>query len=112
MNDEELRGLLGPDYDEASEDQRSQVVTACAALADLYDTDDDLTTDATAGALAVILGDNTLEEVADHWRAARAAEMRAHAQLRGAILASPGSERDVAARAGVARDTIRKARGK
>lgn len=111
-NDDELRALLGPAFDETTNEQRAQVIAACASIGGLYNSGDGLAVDATAGALAVILGNDTLDEIAAHWQAARAAEKRAHAQLRGAILATAGSERDVAARAGVARDTVRKARGK
>lgn len=96
----------------ANEQQRAQIIAACASIGGLYNSGDGLAVDATAGALAVILGNGTLDEIAAHWQAARAAEKRAPAQLRGAILATAGSERDVAARAGVARDTVRKARGK
>lgn len=116
MQDHELRGLLGDTYDEISERGRAKV-SAVSDLIDVrYPDPDDVEArqEAMSAALQVILdgGDSALEEVGANWRAARSAEVRAHAALTGAILASDGPEERIAALAGTSRPTVRKAKGK
>lgn len=112
MQEHELAGLLGPAYEETTQEQRERVHAAAEILDRLYDPNDDLSASALTGALMVILGDDDLSNAAHAWHTARAAEAKAHAHLRGAIISTPGSERDLAARAGVSRETVRKALGK
>ena len=69
---------------------------------------------ALSGAVQVILGDSTPDELAEAWLAAVRTAAEAHAEMTGAIIAASAttSERALADRLGVARDTVRKALGK
>ena len=62
-----------------------------------------------------VVGDSTLEVIADNWRRAKSMERDAMARLTGAIIASAVQgqpEATIAERAGVNRMTVRKALGK
>ncbi len=63
-------------------------------------------------ARVILLGDATLETIAATWRAACSSEIKAHAALTGALIASTGTEATLARRVGVTRVTVRKALGK
>lgn len=115
MDDNALRALLGDIYDETTDAQR-QAITEAADRIDARWPDPDLDpqrTDAMATALAVILGDDTLEEVGARHAAALAAYQDAQVALTGALIASAGEpETTLADRAGTTRPTVRKALGK
>lgn len=68
-----------------------------------------------SGALQVLIGDDTLEGLAEEWRQAKRAEREKMAYLTGAIIATADggvSETAIAARAGLTRVSVRKALGK
>jgi len=128
MTDEEMRGLLGHVYDETTEEQREIIERAGDAIdarwpltidedgtrGDDYPEERRLAMNAV---LALVLGDDTDEEIAAQWRAARVAEREAHASLTGAIIAGSlldpaESEVSRAARLRVTRVTLRKALGR
>lgn len=131
MTNDELRALLGEFYDDTTDEQRDAIVQAAAAIAERWDDPDldDTRREALNGAMMVVLGDDTLEDIASRWHAARAAERDARAVLTGALIASygravqvrdgrgggvvyTGSETELALRARVTRMTVRKALGK
>lgn len=115
MQDHELADYLGHAYEETTDKQRDAMLAAEAAIAQRYaDRDDagEAAREAFSAAVQVILGDETLEAVAGRYVAARVAMERTHEALTGAVVASEGTERDLAERAGVTRMTIRKALGK
>jgi len=128
MTDEEMRGLLGHVYDETTEEQRDIIERAGDAIdarwpitveedgtrVDEYVEERRLAMNAV---LALVLGDDTDDEIAAEWRRARAAEREARASLTGAIIAgsmlNPGeSEVARAERLRVTRMTLRKALGR
>ena len=112
MQPYELDAWLG-DADLTTE-QRAAFGRMVEMIAERY-TDDDAVGEGMGGALTVILGDDTLEGVAEEWARARAAERDAMARLTGAIIASAVQgqpETVIAERAGVNRLTVRKALGK
>ena len=77
--------------------------------------DEESITEAMAGALQVLLGDDTLEGLSAAWQRARAVEREAMERLTGAIIAEAqggAPEVQIAERAGVARMTVRRALGK
>ena len=128
MTDEEMRGLLGHVYDETTEEQRDIIERA----GDVIDARWPITVEedgtrvdeyveerrlAMNAVLALVLGDDTDDEIAAEWRRARAAEREARASLTGAIIAgsmlNPGeSEVARAERLRVTRMTLRKALGR
>lgn len=117
MEDYEMRALLGEFYDDTTEEQKDAIGEGCEILdrrfpADLYD----LHTEALAAMLAVIYGDDTDTARVSAWKAAKMAEVEAHAAMTGAIIgaALTGDESEVAqaARLGVTRVTLRKALGR
>ena len=116
MQDHELRGLLGPAYDETTDEQRAQVSRVCETLDRRWPLPDftDEHTDALNAALQVILGDLTPAGIVSEWRAARAAEQVAHRRLAGAIMvaALTTPETTLVEQLGLARPTVRKALGK
>ena len=116
MQDHEMRGLLGPAYDDTTDEQRQAVTRVSDMLDKRWPLPDytDEHTDALNAALAVILGDATPAELADNWRSASAAEKVAHRRLTGAIMVASltAAETTIAAQLGVSRMTIRKAVGK
>lgn len=92
--------------------QREQVAAVERLLHERFAEDPDAREVALAGALQVLLGARTLEESGGKYTVLQAQAERARTELTGAILASAGSEREVAERAGVSRSEVRKARGK
>ncbi|HUX70406.1 MAG TPA: hypothetical protein VMV41_07850, partial [Cellulomonadaceae bacterium] len=112
--DHEMRGLLGPAYDDTTPEQRAGITRASDAIAARWPDEDygDWRRAALNAAMMVILGDDTLDGIATMWRDLREREQEARAMLTGALIVTPGTERDLAARAGVARETVRKALGR
>lgn len=99
---------------EVTDGQRSALLAAAAAVDARYP-DADLTDDrrrAFTAAAMIILGDVTLEEIAERWHVAYRVQQDKHAALTGALIASSGSEVELAKRAGTTRMTVRKALGK
>lgn len=105
---------LGPAADTITEEQLEQLAAASATIDTRWPMPDDADDRelALSAAAQVILGDDTLEGIAAQWQAARRAERQRMSSLTGALIASSGSERALMERAGVARDTVRKALGK
>ena len=111
----ELEAWLGDT--ETTPEQRERL----AAAADLIEARYPIPTDGTVedvaddreqaltAAAQVILGDATPEELVGGYHDAQAATVAAHAAMTGAIIATEGTERELAARLGLARMTIRKA---
>ncbi len=114
MQDHEIRALLGPVYDAATAEQRDAIDRAATAIDARWPDPDlaDTRREALTGAMLVTLGDDTLEGIASAWHRARVVERDAHAALTGALIASAGTEVDLAARAQITRPTVRKALGK
>ena len=119
----ELRAWLGPALDDMTDDQVEQFTEMVAAIDQRYpitDPDDapfviETRTYAMSGALALLLGDDTLTSTHQQWERAKQAEREAMATLTGAIIASAhqgSSELDMANRTGLSRGTVRKALGK
>lgn len=115
MQDYEMRALLGEFYDDTTEEQMDAINAGCEILDRRFPGSDmeDLRTEALAAMLAVIYGDDTDTARASAWRAAKTAEVEAHAAMTGAIigaaLTSTESEVAQADRLGVTRVTLRKA---
>ena len=117
MQPYELDAWLGDT--ELTDEQRATFARTVEAIADRYPgrdhgqhPDEESITEAMAGALQVLLGDDTLEGLAGAWARARAAEREAMGRLTGAIIATVQAgvpEVQVAARARVTRMTVRKA---
>ena len=113
----ELDAWLGDT--ELTDEQRATFARMVEAIADRYPgrehgqhPDEESITEAMAGALQVLLGDDTLEGLAGAWARARAAEREAMGRLTGAIIATVQAgvpEVQVAERARVSRMTVRKA---
>lgn len=120
MDDREMRGLLGPAYDDTAEDQRQVIDRALAMVAQRWpDTADwrEQNMQASNAVLEVVLGDSTPEGIAAEYRAARLAADEAQRRLTGAIIAVSLLEPTVtevalAERLGVTRPTLRKALAK
>lgn len=120
MQDYEITAWLGDI--EATEDQREQIARAALMVETRYPVPADGTAadvamdrgQALSGAVQVILGDSTPDELVGEWAAAMGRADVAHAEMTGAIIAASAttSERALADRLGIARDTIRKALGK
>ena len=120
MQPYELDALLGDT--ELTDEQRDAFARMVEAIADRYPgrdhgqhPDEGSITEAMAGALQVLLGDDTLEGLSAAWQRARAAEREAMGRLTGAIIAAVQAgvpEVQVAERARVTRMTVRKALGK
>lgn len=112
MQDYELDAWLGDT--QVTDGQRAALHAAADAIAARYPEEDlaDSREQAFSAAAMLILGDDTLETIADQWRAARRLEQERHAALTGALIAADGSEVALAERAGVTRMTVRKALGK
>ena len=120
MQPYELDAWLGDT--ELTDEQRATFARMVEAIADRYPgrehgqhPDEESITEAMAGALQVLLGDDTLEGLAGAWARARAAEREAMGRLTGAIIATVQAgvpEVQVAERARVTRMTVRKALGK
>lgn len=117
MNDRELRGLLGPAYDDTTPTQRAVIDRACATLDRRWPGPDntDIRTDALNGMLEVVLGDTTDTTIAADYLTSRTAEATARARLTGAIIAAAEageSEYSISTRLSVTRMTVRKALAK
>lgn len=112
MQDYELDAWLGDT--EVTDEQRAALHAAAAAIDDRYPNPDgnDDRERAMAAAGMLILGDTTLEDIAQEYLAARRIERERHAALTGALIAADGPETTLATRAGVTRMTVRKALGK
>ena len=120
MQPYELDAWLGDT--ELTDEQRDAFARMVEAIADRYPgrdhgqhPDEGSITEAMAGALQVLLGDDTLEGLSAAWQRARAAEREAMGRLTGAIIATAQAgvpEVQVAERARVTRMTVRKALGK
>lgn len=112
MQDYELDAWLGDT--QVTDEQKATLHAAADAIASRYPHPDlgDSREQALSAAAMVILGDDTLEEIAAQWQAARRLERERHAALTGALIASEGTEVALADRAGVTRMTVRKALGK
>ena len=120
MQPYELDAWLGDT--ELTDEQRDAFARTVEAIADRYPgrdhgqhPDEGSITEAMAGALQVLLGDDTLEGLSAAWQRARAAEREAMGRLTGAIIAAVQAgvpEVQVAERARVTRMTVRKALGK
>lgn len=111
-----MRGLLGPAYEETTEEQRQIIDQACDMLDRRWPGPDftDSRTEALNAMLQVVLGDAAVVEFAEEWHRARAAEHAAREQMTGAIIATsllePGvSEVALAERLNITRVTLRKA---
>lgn len=131
MQDHEMRGLLGDAYADTTPEQRDRIDRAATAIDTRWPDPDLADTRQTAlnGAMALILGADTLEDVGQRMNAARAAYQEALVELTGALIASAGrawqhrdghgeghihdgSDADLARTAGITRATVRKALGK
>ena len=116
MTDTDLRAYLGEAWADTTDDQRVAIMSAAEAIDARWPEGDlaDSRQEALAAAVAVILGDDTLEAVATAWRQARERERRFHAAMTGAIIAAAPGQTEVALseRAGVTRVTVRKALGR
>lgn len=116
MQEHELTAYLGDFADEVTADQRAAMHRAEEVIETRYPGDDlqSEVAEAFSAAVQVILGDDTLEHFGETWRQARMAERAAMVSLTGAIIAQAqtASEVEVADRAGVDRQTVRKALGK
>lgn len=112
---------LGPAADNITDEQLDRFDLVADTVQARWPSPDeqDARDEALSGALQVIVGDDTLEGLAQAWRAAAQVERARMAALTGALLASStgartgsGSEADLIARAGVTRGTVRRALGK
>jgi hypothetical protein len=105
---------LGPAADEMTAEQIDEFDRVAAAIGGRWPDpeDSDSRELALSAAAQVIVGDNSLEALAGSWRDARRVERERMAALTGALIATPGSERALEERSGVARATVRKALGK
>ena len=113
MQDHELTAWLGPV--EATDEQIEALHRASGAVDTRYtDADHGEARNAAFSAAAqIILGDDTLESIAQEYLQARARERATRYRLTGALIAHAGdSEVQLAGRAGVTRMTVRKALGK
>lgn len=112
QDDTELDAWLGGTA--TTTEQRTRLVRVMRAVDERWPDPDleDTRREAINAAAQLILGDTTLGQVADAWHHARTAERDAHAALTGALLASDGTEVELARQASTTRATVRKARGK
>lgn len=114
MQEHELEAWLGDTT--VTDDQRTALHRASDSIETRYPGDawQDKAREAFTAAAQVILADDTLEGFGEAWRQTRVAERTAMARLTGAIIAEAqgAPEVQVAERAGVDRQTVRKALGK
>lgn len=110
----DIEAWLGTAAADATDEQINTLTQAADTIADRWPDPDDADSreQALSAAAQVILGDDTLEAIAASWQAARRVERDRMAALTGALIATPGSERELSERANVARMTLRKALGK
>lgn len=116
MQDYDLAAYLG-DTDTTAE-QREALNEALKQIAATYPVADDYQAEnleAGSGAAQVVLGDATLDALAQEWATQRENERRARFQLHGAIIASLQagmSESEAVRVSGISRPTVRKLVGK
>lgn len=114
MQDYEIDAYLGDTT--VTEDQRAALRTALDQVAARFPEQGDTSaTDAGAGAAMIVLGDVTLDVLAQQWARARREEREEWAKLVGAMIGAAATgmpETRIAETAGVARMTVRKALGK
>ena len=112
----EVEAWLGPALDDMTAEQVDAFARMVEAIGDRYPGADeaDVRELASSGALQVMLGASTLDELGRALAGARRVEREAMAMLTGAIIAASASqsESEVARRASVTRMTVRKALGK
>lgn len=114
MQDYEMDAWLGDT--EATDEQRAALKRAAGEIGARWPDPDnaDVRAEAFTAAAMVVLGDATDVEVVDAYREARRAAREAQARMTGAIIAgqiiAPESEVAQAARLGVSRLAVRKAR--
>ena len=112
----EVEAWLGPALDNMTAEQVPAFARMVEAIGDRYPDADEagMRELASSGALLVMLRDSTLEAIAAEWQLAKRTEREAMAMLTGAIIAAAEGDTAVgiAKRAGVARETVRKALGK
>jgi hypothetical protein len=108
----DVEAWLGPAS--ATAEQREQITDAAARIDARYPDPDlyDVREMALNAAAQVILGDDTLEDIAAEYLTQRRILAERHAELTGALIATGGTETSLAERAGVTRVTVRKALGK
>ena len=108
-----LLATYGPDGADVTSEQRERAHAAAEAVARLYsdEGDEELLREALLGAVMIVLEEDGIKGAGTLWHEARDQADRAHAYLRGALAAYPGSERGASLLAGVSRETVRKARG-
>jgi len=109
---------LGPAADEMSDEQIEQLAAAAQVVDERWPDEPDYQEERTAALSAIVqvlIGDESLEKIAEQWRRARLAEIEARAALTGALAgmkAAGVSEVKLAERAGITRLTVRKHLGK
>lgn len=111
-----IDSFLGQFADDLGDETKQSLAAALEGAEARYgdpDEADDLNS-AYSGAAMLAFGDSSLEELADEWRSARAAERERMATLTGAIIyaAQSESENSLSERLNINRATIRKALGK
>lgn len=114
MQDYELDAYLG-EFD-ATPEQRAQLTAISDLTEARYADEDDKAAElaAFAAATEIILGDNTLKEIADEWLRARQTEREMMTRLTGAIIAAHHtglSQLQIADKTAINRRTVRKALG-
>ena len=110
----DLQNWLGDFTDIVTDQDLDALVEAANTIDERWPDPDvaDFRERALSAAALVILGGDTLETIAAKWKKARLVERQRMAALTGALIATPGSERELVDRSGVARMTVRKALGK
>ena len=108
---------LGQARDEMTDEQLSRFDSLAERIAERWpDDEDDMgasRSERLSGALMIVLGDATLEELGAERARAKLALEEATQRLQGAIVASADlGPSEIARRAGVARDTVRQALGR
>ena len=108
---------LGPARDEMTDEQLSRFDSLTERIAERWpDDEDDMgasRSERLSGALMIVLGDATLEELGAERARAMLALDEATQRLQGAMVASADlGPSEIARRAGVARDTARQALGR
>lgn len=103
---------LGPYAGDATDEQKASLTRASEMVATRYPDDD--SEQAMSGAAQIILGDTTIQSLADEYARAKRAEREAMARLSGGIIAASetASEVTLAQQSGLTRVTVRKALGK
>lgn len=112
MQPHELDAYL--DGTDITDDQRDQLLEAADTIEARYPAVDieDSRRAAFAAAVQVVLGDDTTDSLAAKWFLACNAERQAMAALTGALIVDERSDLALTTELGIARNTVRKARGK